>query len=56
MQGSACHETLYQLVIWTRWLEGILVSAPRNVERAYATRDTKNNEQRFQCHRVLPSN
>ena len=28
MQGSACHETLYQLVIWIRWPEGILVSAP----------------------------
>ena len=45
----------YQLVIWIRWLEGILVSAPSNVERANATRDTKNNEQRLQCHRVLPS-
>lgn len=37
----------YELLIWTRWLEGILVGAPSNVERANATRDAKDNDQNF---------
>ena len=55
MQGRSLHKTFYELLIWTRWLEGILVSALGNVKRANATCDNKDNDQRFQCHHVAPS-
>ena len=48
MQGSGLHKTFYELLIWIRRLIGILFSAPGNVERANATRDAKDNDQRFQ--------